>query len=229
MIPDLTIRRSRRWSERAPRQGQDVAILDTEAEAVTIMAERQDELAEVFERYAPSIHHFFVRRGYGREDSRDLTQDTFVKAYKGLSGFRDQASLQTWLLSIATNVWKNDLRSRQAEKRSAMQTVAMDALPVEEERPIETESVAAAPSRPPNPLDEVLARERRVRLRAAIDDLPPRMRHVVQLRIDRGLRYQEIALVLQVSVDTVKTQLHQARRRLKETLAEYEDLGEDGS
>lgn len=206
-----------------------MAILDTEAEAVTIMSERQDELGEVFERYAPSIHHFFQRRGYGKEESRDLTQDTFLKAHKGLGGFREDANLRTWLLSIATNVWKNDLRSRQAEKRSAMRTVEMDALPFEEEPAIETEGVEAAPSRPPNPLDEVLERERRGRLRAAIADLPPRMRQVVKLRIDRGLKYQEIALILRVSVDTVKTQLHQARRRLRETLGDYGDLGEGGS
>ncbi len=206
-----------------------MALLDTEAEAVTTMPERQDELAEVFERYAPSIHHFFVRRGYGKEESRDLTQDTFVKAYKGLSGFRDESTLRTWLLSIATNVWKNDLRSRQAEKRSAVQTVEMDALPVEEEPAIETEGMGVSPSRPPNPLDEMLERERRARLRAAITELPPRMRQVVHLRIDRGLKYQEIAAILQVSVDTVKTQLHQARRRLREALGEYGDLGEDGS
>lgn len=203
-----------------------MAILDTEAEAVTIMSERQDELGEVFERYAPSIHHFFRRRGYGQEESRDLTQDTFLKAHKGLGGFREAANLRTWLLSIATNVWKNDLRSRQADKRSAMRTVALDALPVEEEPAIETEGVA---SRPPNPLEGVLDRERRARLRAAIADLPPRMRQVVKLRIDQERKYQEIAAVLQVSVDTVKTQLHQARRRLREALGEYGDLGEDES
>lgn len=226
MIPDLTIRRARRWSGRAPCQGQDVAILDTEAEAVMIMSEGQDELGEVFERYAPSIQHFFLRRGYGREESRDLTQDTFLKAHKGLSGFREDANLRTWLLSIATNVWKNDLRSRQAEKRSALRTVEMDALPFEEEPAIETEGLA---SRPPDPLDEVLDRERRARLRAAIADLPPRMQQVVKLRVDQERKYQEIAAVLHVSVDTVKTQLHQARRRLREALGEYGELGEDGS
>lgn len=193
------------------------------------MSQRQDELAEVFERYGPAIHHFFRRRGYGREESRDLAQDTFLKAYKGLSGFRADANLHTWLLSIATNVWKNDLRSRQADKRSAMRTVEMDALPVEEEPAIETEGMAAAPSRPPNPLDEVLEQERNARLRTAIADLPPRMRQVVRLRIDRGLKYQEIAIILQVSIDTVKTQLHQARRRLREALGDYSAFGEDGS
>ena len=75
-----------------------------------------------------------------------------------------------------------------------------------------------------DPRDEVLAGERRRKLREAVGRLPDRMRRCVTLRIDRGLKYREIAIIMQVSTDTVKAQLYQARQRLKDDLQEYFDL-----
>lgn len=194
-----------------------MAILDAETDHIPMMPERQDQLAELFETYAPAVRHFFSRRGFSPEDCSDLTQDTFLKAYQGLSTFREDADLRTWLLAIAANVWKNDLRSRQAAKRAAVKTVSLDATEVEEAPP-EGSSASVGASHPPNPLQSVLKQEGRRRLRSAIEELPPRMRQCVLLRVDRGLKYREVAVILKVSVDTVKTQLHQARQRLREAL-----------
>ena len=196
-----------------------MAILDAEADSVPIMPERHDQLADLFETYAPAIRHFFSRRGFSPEDCRDLTQDTFLKAHQGLGTFREQADLRTWLLAIAANVWKNDLRSRQAAKRAAVKTVSLDDTVVEAAPP-EDAPASVGPRQPPSPLQTVLKQEGRRRLRAAIDELPPRMRQCVLLRVERGLKYREVAAILQVSVDTVKTQLHQARQRLREALGD---------
>lgn len=75
----------------------------------------------------------------------------------------------------------------------------------------------------PDPREEILARERRRKLREAVTRLPERMQRCVTLRIERGLKYREIAVIMQISIDTVKTQLYQARHRLKEDLQEYFD------
>lgn len=224
MQTDLKIRGWSGGISRDEPERRDVTILDAEADSIPIMSEQRDELAELFDGFAPALRHFFARRGYGSEDCRDLTQETFLKAYKGLSGFREEANLRTWLLSIAANVWKNDLRSRQTDKRSAVREVALDALPVEEEPAIETEGVPVAPNAPQSPLQQMLTRESRERLRAAIAELPPKMQACVRFRIERDLKYREIAILMNVSVDTVKTQLHHARRRLRETLGEHFDL-----
>lgn len=191
-----------------------------------VISERSDEFAEVFATYAPAVSYFFARRGFPPEDCRDLTQETFLKAYRGLARFRDDADVRTWILSIAANVWKNALRSRQAVKRSAAKTVPLESLSVEEV-PVDAEALGVGASRPPSPLQDVLADERRRELRKAVAELPPRMRRCVRLRIDHGLKYGEIASILQVSVDTVKTQLHQARKRLREALGEYFLLADD--
>lgn len=132
--------------------------------------------------------------------------------------------MTTWLLRVAANVWKNSLRERQAVKRSAP-VESLEAVMERGEAVGDASAVRRAPLA--GPLDEALERERGRKLRDAVSSLPPRMRRSVMLRIDRGLRYREIASMMQVSVDTVKTQLHQARQRLKVELGEYFSMGDD--
>lgn len=198
-----------------------MALLDAELDRMPIRSERQAELADVFERYAPSVWSFFARRGYPPEDCRDLMQETFLRAHRGLSRFRDESELKTWILRIAANVWKNALRSKQAIKRAAP-TVSLDDAAGGEGR---LESAPSAPgvqaSLAATPLEETLRTEERRLLRDAVSELPPRMQRCVLLRIDHGLKYREIASILQISVDTVKTQLFQARQRLKNRLGDY--------
>lgn len=209
-----------------------MAILDAEVESLPMIVERREELAELFETYAGAVSYFFARRGFSPEDCRDLTQETFLKAYRGLPSFRDEAHMRTWILRIAANVWKNALRSRQAVKRSAVKTVSWEASAPGTE-PSEANGTSPAGvsfrKRHGNPLEKVLDGEGRKMLRRAVAELPPGMRRCVLLRIDHGLKYREIAAMLQVSVDTVKTQLHHARRRLRDELDGYFSLGEDES
>lgn len=197
-----------------------MALLDAKPDVMPVLSERHDELAEAFEELAPTVSYFFSRRGFSPEDCRDLTQDTFLRAYRGLSRFRDDAGLKTWLLRIAANVWKNALRERQAAKRSAMKTVALEEIHAVA-RPLSRVAAGGGGAGPEDPLDQTIRAEKRRVLREAVGELPPRMRRCVLLRIDRGLKYREIATIMAVSEDTVKTQLHQARQRLKEELGEY--------
>lgn len=204
-----------------------MALLDAELEAMPVPLERREEFADLFEEYGPAVSYFFARRGFPPEDCRDLAQETFLKAYRGLPRFRDDAELKTWLLRIAANVWKNALRARHTGKRSAVRTVPLEGLLVEGDVPVARPDEVQRPGSV-DPLDRVLREEGRRMLREAVAELPPRMRRCVQLRIDRSLKYREIAAILQVSVDTVKTQLHQARQRLKVDLDAYFTLGDDG-
>ena len=63
--------------------------------------------------------------------------------------------------------------------------------------------------------------ERREQLRSALEELPPRMRDCLLLRLDKGLKYREIAEIMNTRVDTVKSQLYQAKERLKDFLRDY--------
>ena len=169
-----------------------------------------ERFRQLFDRHGEEIFRFFVRRGVPAEDARDLTQETFVRVYQGMRGFRGDSQPRTWVFSIAQNVFRNSLRHDGASKRQG------------DEVPLETATSDDGPEQPHSPLSDpfamTLARERQEALYRAIDDLPGRMRQCVIQRVVHGLKYQEIADTLHVSVDTVKSQLHQAKERLRRAL-----------
>lgn len=176
----------------------------------------EEELKALFDRYYPSVFHFFQNRGVPREDARDLTQETFLRVYRGIGRFRRDASFQTWLFQIATNLWCNDVRRRTAGKREGRE-VSLEAM-AETGRQVAAGRRDTGGEELAHPLDGMLAEERRRTLREALMELPPQMRRCVLLRLDRDLKYREIASLMQISVDTVKSQLSQARGRLQEKL-----------
>jgi RNA polymerase sigma-70 factor (ECF subfamily) len=187
---------------------------------VTASAAQFDQL---FLRYYRSVVYFFARRGVAVEECHDLAQETFLRVYMGMERLRDADAGRSYLFTAAANLWRNELRNRQAAKRKGSEV------------PLDEAATPGGPGRsawsePAPPLRAALSREREERLRAALAELPPRMRRCVLIRLDQGLKYREIAVILQVSVDTVKAQLHQARQRLEELLEERLDHSdfEDG-
>jgi RNA polymerase sigma-70 factor, ECF subfamily len=171
----------------------------------------------IFERFYPWVHRFFGRFGYTAEDSEDLTQETFSQVFHRIGSFREESSFKSWLFAVAANNHRNERRRRHRQKRDA-QEVSIDAA-----------ADSAAPTIEPvatedSPVQVVYGQERRQALSRAIKELPPQMRHVLALRIDQDLKYREIAAVLQISVETVKAHLFQARQRLRTELGE--ELGE---
>jgi len=189
---------------------------------------KDEDFERLFFRYYGPIRIFFINRGLSSDESDDLTQDTFVRAYRSMGQFRNEASIRTWLLTIATNVWRNTVRSRRAAKRQAT------ALPLEDnpsseddavEDAVEEEMDLAAAYQTPlwvavEPLEEALSDERASLLREALAELPPQMRRCMVLRVQHDLKYREIAALMAISIDTVKSQLSQARDRLRARLAD---------
>lgn len=203
-----------------------MAVLDADESGIGAACLGMTGLERAFRAYAPSITYFFANRGFSPEECRDLTQDTFVRAVGGIRRFRGEAKLETWLLRIAANVWKNEIRSKRAAKREG-QTVSIDEVvghgqSLPSSRGTERGKAATTPQ------ELALGRERKRLLREAVAVLPLRMRRCVTLRLDRGLEYRAIATIMQVSVETVKTQLFQARRRLREELWQYFDIEDPG-
>jgi RNA polymerase sigma-70 factor (ECF subfamily) len=128
-----------------------------------------------------------------------------------MDSFRHDASVETWLFTIAANVWRNEVRSRTASKREGRE-VPLEGL-AESPGALSTELHEAD-----DPLAGLLEEERAGLLREALDELPAQMRRCLLLRLDQELKYREIAQVLQVSIETVKSQLFQARERLRQRL-----------
>lgn len=173
----------------------------------------------LFKLHHPRIYSFFVRRGFSVEEARDLAQEVFLRVSRGLPKFRLEAQFKTWVFEIADNVAQNELRKRGTGKRKGKE-ISLDsggmAGQEEEGEPAPFEP----PPQPPKALEQVLERERAEQLGRAIQELPPKMRACVQLRYGQGRKYEEIALLMNVSIDTVKAHLYQAKQKLKIELSD---------
>lgn len=175
----------------------------------------------VFEIFYPWVRRFFARLGHTPQDSEDLAQVTFSQVFERIGSFRHDGSFKSWLFAVAANLHRNEYRRRHREKRSAPE-ISIDA-PRDDDGvpPPEPAAPDAGPDR------AVYTRERREALARAMEGLPPQMRQVLSLRVDQDLKYREIAAVLQISVETVKAHLFQARQRLRTELGDgYGEWGD---
>lgn len=170
-----------------------------------------DSPEDLFQRYFQPIVAFFIGRGFSVEEGRDLAQETFLRVFKQMDSFRGESSPESWLFQIASNLYKNTIRTRQTQKRDALE-VPLSELPG---------GLDAATEERSDSLVTVLTGERKRVLRAALRDLPPQMRRCVILRVEHDLKYREIAQLMGVSIETVKAHLYQARQHLRGRLADY--------
>jgi RNA polymerase sigma-70 factor (ECF subfamily) len=164
---------------------------------------------ELFVRFYPQVYRFFLRKGIPPEDCRDLTQDVFFSVYKGIRSIQDQSHFVQWLFTIARNTFTNEVVRKHAQKRSALQ---------QETGEMDLDQIAKEES--PTALSNILDREKAEKLAEALTTLPPQMRRCVQLRAADS-SYEEISVVLGVSINTVKAHLHKARKSLQEKLGSY--------
>jgi RNA polymerase sigma-70 factor, ECF subfamily len=150
-------------------------------------------------RHRRTVFQVCYRFVHHHEDAADLTQDTFIRAWRALASFRGQAQFSTWLHRIAVNVCLNKL--------------AVRTLPAE---PIDVEAFEA--HRTPGPAEALLAEERAVLVRAAVAALPPRQRAAVILRAYHDLPHQEVAAIVGTSVGAVKANVFHALANLRKRL-----------
>jgi RNA polymerase sigma-70 factor (ECF subfamily) len=192
-----------------------IADPDALVEAFRSGVHPEESFRRLFDLYYPKVYHFFAKRGFPPEDCLDLTQETFLGIYRGISSFRGEARFESWLFSIAANVYRKKLRWGMANKRKGWE-VTLDA-PGETD-PVMAESAGARAPAPSRPEGRLLAKERQQLLREAVEELPDQMRKCLILRVYHDLKYREIAAVMRLSIDTIKAHLFQARQRVKERL-----------
>jgi len=177
--------------------------------------DREASFRVLFDSFYEPTRHFLARRVSSPEDRLDLTQETFLRVYRGLEGYRGEAQFGTWVFRIAFNTYLKWLRRSQTDDQDpdGVKGVEEALIAWEDEQPI-------AVSTEPSPLDHALQSERRTLLRHAIEELPEQMRRCIELRVYQGLSYREIAVVMRRSIETVKVHLFQARKKLKGLLDE---------
>lgn len=167
----------------------------SDADLLARIAERdQDASAEIFNRYASEIYGFLTRRT-GPTESEDLLQEVFVRALRGASRFRGDASVRTWLYAIARHTLFERHRAR-----------------------IDGESFVDLTDGGPGPESLAIGGEERRRLVAALDQLPDDQAIVLELyRID-GLSHDEIGRLLGIQPSTSRKRLERAAKGLKKAL-----------
>jgi RNA polymerase sigma-70 factor (ECF subfamily) len=157
-------------------------------------------------------------RTLGREDeARDVVQEAFLRAYRGLRGFKGEAKFSSWLYRITLNLCRDWIRR---ERRAPLVQVpeGTDPLDLADQRVAPTESVE----------DLVARREMSAAVARAMAELPEEQRVAIMLKEYHGLTFQEIADQLDCPLSTVKTRLYQGlsvlRRRLERRQSEEASL-----
>jgi RNA polymerase sigma-70 factor (ECF subfamily) len=140
-------------------------------------------------------------------EAEEVVQDAYVRAFRGLEAFREEATLGTWLTRIVINEARGRLRGR----RETLPLTALDEETMGEIIQF-PRSLNADPER------QAAIGEIRILLESAIAALPAPFREVFILRQVEGLSTEETAHVLSIEPETVKTRLHRARMRLRQTL-----------
>jgi RNA polymerase sigma-70 factor (ECF subfamily) len=176
-----------------------------------------DAFTPIALRFWKPVHRFFVKRPALREQADDLAQATIWRAYERIGQYHFDAPFYAWLRRIAENVWKNAVRDQMAAKRSAP-VEPLDAAGQEREGLPAAARVANAE---PTPEELALARERERVLRDAIEALPQGMKLCAKLRLYSDLEYREIAEVTGIGINSVRSQLFEARKRLQPVLEQY--------
>jgi len=156
------------------------------------------------------IYNLILRMVGDPEDALDLSQETFLNAWKGLSSFHGDSTFSTWLYRLASNVCLDFLRRKKRRQDTLGAPLSLD----DEETPSPPADTALKP-------DEYLEHKERARaLYRALAELPENHREILMLRELSGLSYQEISDTLQLDLGTVKSRLTRARTALKKVLLE---------
>lgn len=168
------------------------------------VAGRTEAFDLIVERHRRSVYQLCYRFVGTHEDASDLSQDVFLRAFRGLRSFRGQSSLGTWLYRIAVNVCLNRASSK-APLENATESI-------EDRDHIDVRSESAS--------ERLLKEERAARVRRAIAELPRKQRATLVLRMYHELSHQEIAEVLGSSVGAVKANFFHALGNLKKLLGD---------
>lgn len=171
------------------------------------------------DRYGARIRRLV--RGFIRheDDVDDAVQDSFLKAFSRLDRFDGRSAFYTWLYRIAANTSMD--HNKKVRRRPT--PLSLDA-PAPGGDGDEGERRLVNPAHPgPAPIHGAVRSELRVRIDAALDQLPPRYREVLVLRELEGLSYEDISRTLRVSRGTVESRLFRARERLRDKLRSLEE------
>ena len=169
-----------------------------------------EAFTELVSRYQKPVYNLVYRLLGNSEDAKDITQETFVKAYQSLSKYNLELAFHSWLFRIAQNLSIDYLRWKKRRP-----TVSIDETTEESDYEIRHQEIADTA---PDARSILIEKQKSDRIQIVINSLPEQYKSVVILRHIEGLPLDEIAQILKLPLGTVKTNLYRARNLLKEKL-----------
>lgn len=178
------------------------------APAVVARAKAGDEEAFhlIFNRYGRPVLSFIHNFVQNRELAEELTQETFVRAYRNLPGLKEDLRLSTWLFGIARNVVRESRRQTRRDERR---------IGLDEPESLKLQSEEVLPE------GAMLDRELNAMIQQALLALDEDKRLVFSLRIFHEKSYEEISAITGYSIGKLKTDLHRARAEMRKRIAPY--------
>jgi len=176
-------------------------------EELIVLSQHGDEtaFAELMDRYQNKVYTLAVHLLADREEGRDVAQEVFIRVYHALPRFRKDADFLRWLYTITANIARDRWRRRKREKGTIR--VSLDEINAE----------LADHRFSPEPL--LVKKDVRLMVEKAIASLPWDYRIPIVLRHSHELSYEEIAEIMKIPLNTVKTRIRRGRLLLKDILA----------
>jgi RNA polymerase sigma-70 factor (ECF subfamily) len=164
----------------------------------------QEAFRLIFERYSRPVISFIYDLVSDRGLAEELTQETFVRAFRSLHTLREETKLSTWLFGIAKNVAREALRVR-----------------VRDSRHVDLESVLDLSDQAPVPVNQLLSKELNELIQSSLALLDDDKRLVFTLKVFQQCSYEEIADITGFSIPKLKTDLHRARSEMRKRISPY--------
>jgi RNA polymerase sigma-70 factor (ECF subfamily) len=180
-----------------------------------------DSFGALVRRYERELYGYLVRYLGDRDLADDVFQNTFLQLYTKAGTYESGRPVRPWLYTIATHQAIDALR-RNGRRQVLSLDQARDEQPDGEVKSL----LEMIESRSPGPMDSVQGKEQQEQVRNSVDRLPEFLRQVVVLAYYQGLKYREIADILEIPVGTVKSRLHAALLKLQGIWSSSPSLGE---
>ena len=186
-------------------------LMNSSADLVTRACQGDSEAFRlIFERYSRPVISFIFDMVNDRGLAEELTQETFVRAYRAIRTMRADTKLSTWLFGIARNVARESLRAR-ARANSHVD--------------LADKSVMDLSDKNPAPVEGLLSKELNELIRRSLAALDEDKRLVFTLKVLHQCSYEEIAAITGFSVAKLKTDLHRARAEMRRRISPYAGVG----
>jgi RNA polymerase sigma-70 factor (ECF subfamily) len=196
----------------AARGGRRVGLRRGDSDESLVMAVRQGRVeaySHLVDRHQQRVYAVLMRLVADPQTAEELAHEAFVRAYRGLDGFRGEARFGTWVVQIAIHLARDEVRRRKRHPTVSLEELVESPGAVDRVEELRSSS---------DPFAAASERETMERFEVALDRLPPSYREVFVLHHLEDMPYEEIAVVTGDSVGSLKVRAHRARRLLKEAV-----------